>query len=163
MGFKGFELPHQNPCFFCEVVRNGQPHDFVCETDTLLVRVNGRQFLEGQCVVIPRRHAATVFDITDAELVAIAQTSRCVGKAIAKAVGADGLLIYQNNGVASGQEVPHYHLHVVPQWKADSPVGKFPPHIARAENLGFEKVRPIILNTGQIREMSARIRSHLEI
>ncbi len=27
----------------------------------------------------------------------------------------NGLTIYQNNGVASGQEIPHFHVHVVPR------------------------------------------------
>lgn len=26
-----------------------------------------------------------------------------------------GILTFQNNGVYSGQEVPHYHFHVVPR------------------------------------------------
>jgi diadenosine tetraphosphate (Ap4A) HIT family hydrolase len=42
----------------------------------------------------------------------------------------DGVLLYQNNGVGSGQEVPHFHLHVVPR-TATSDSGFGPPHIAR--------------------------------
>jgi histidine triad (HIT) family protein len=31
------------------------------------------------------------------------------------------LNIFQNNGVASGQSVPHYHVHVVPRYPGDLP------------------------------------------
>ena len=44
----------------------------------------------------------------------------------------DGLLLYQNNGVGSGQEVPHFHLHVVPR-RHGSDWGFGPPHIRRLE------------------------------
>ncbi len=162
MTFEGFDLPIQDPCFFCDAVRNGQAQDFVYETDTILARVNGRQFLDGQCVIIPRRHAPTVFDLTEAELVEIAGVSQRIGRAISMAVDAEGLLVYQNNGIASYQEVPHYHLHLVPQWKTDNPIGKFPPQIARAENLKFEKVKPKVLTMEELRDMTSRIRAHLD-
>ena len=44
----------------------------------------------------------------------------------------DGVLLYQNNGLGSSQEVPHFHLHVVPR-TATSDWGFGPPHIARLE------------------------------
>jgi diadenosine tetraphosphate (Ap4A) HIT family hydrolase len=44
----------------------------------------------------------------------------------------EGILLYQNNGVGSGQEIPHFHLHVVPR-RAGSDWGLGPPHLARLE------------------------------
>ncbi|MDH3981670.1 MAG: HIT family protein, partial [Kiritimatiellaceae bacterium] len=35
------------------------------------------------------------------------------------ALGADGVNIMQNNGKASGQEVPHIHVHVIPRYEDD--------------------------------------------
>ena len=37
-----------------------------------------------------------------------------------KAFRPDGLTIYQNNGVAAGQEIPHVHMHVVPRYDDDA-------------------------------------------
>ena len=42
----------------------------------------------------------------------------------------NGVLLYQNNGIGSGQEVPHFHMHVVPRGR-ESDWGFGPPHIAR--------------------------------
>ncbi len=162
MNFDGFELPEQDPCFFCEVVRNGKPGDFVEETDAVIARVNSRQFLEGQSLVAPKRHAPTVFDLTESEMIQVLEVARRVGRALSIAVDAEGLLIYQNNGVASLQEVPHFHLHVVPQWKTTTAKGKFPPHIARAEGVRFDTVTPVHLTSAQIRGMTARIRANME-
>ena len=163
MSFDSFELPKQEPCFFCEIVRNGRPDDYVEETDAAIARVNPRQFLEGQCIVISRRHAPTVFDLTDSELVQVLWLARRVGRALSTAVKAQGLLIYQNNGAASLQEVPHFHLHLVPQWNSATPQGKFPPHIARSEGIPWKKVTPTWLTSEQIGLITAKIRANLEI
>lgn len=89
------------------------------------------------------------------------QVARQVGRALSVAVDAEGLLIYQNNGVASLQEVPRFHLHVVPQWKTDTPKGKFPLHIARAEGVRFDSVKPTRLTGEQLWAMTARIRAEM--
>jgi diadenosine tetraphosphate (Ap4A) HIT family hydrolase len=46
-----------------------------------------------------------------------------------------GILLYQNNGTGSAQEVPHFHLHVVPR-RAGSDWGLGPPHLARFASEG---------------------------
>ena len=37
--------------------------------------------------------------------------------AIKKAINADGISIVQQNGKAAGQDIFHYHVHVVPRFK----------------------------------------------
>ena len=97
--------------------------------------LNGRQFEVGQCVVIPRRHAGTILDLTAAEGAAIMHAAQRLTKIFADEYGPDGVLLYQNNGTGSGQEVPHFHLHVVPR-RAGSDWGFGPPHIERLEREG---------------------------
>ena len=100
-----FPLPQQDPCFFCEIVADPQAN-LVEETNLVFSRVNGRQYLEGQCVVVPKRHAPTLFDLSDLEVNEVLKLARRVGRAVSVAVGAEGLFLYQNNGVASGQGNP---------------------------------------------------------
>jgi histidine triad (HIT) family protein len=38
---------------------------------------------------------------------------------VKKATKADGINIVQNNGKVSGQEVFHYHVHVIPRFEGD--------------------------------------------
>ena len=161
MNYDGFELPERDPCFFCGIVRNVEPGDLVEETDAVIARVNTRHFLEGQCLVASKRQAPTLFDLTESEMLQMFQVARRVGRALSVAVDAEGLLVYQNNGVASFQEVPHFHLHVVPQWKTDTPKGKFPPQIERAVGVRFDMVTPTHQTSEQLRAMTARIRAKM--
>jgi histidine triad (HIT) family protein len=127
------ELPNGGPCVFCERVAGARDDWAVIAGDELTVAfVNPRQFEEGQLLVIPRRHAPTVLDLTDEEAGALMAAVRRLARALVDAFDPDGITIYQNNGVASWQEVPHAHVHVVPR-RHGSGWGEGPPHIAALE------------------------------
>ena len=123
------ELP-EGPCIFCERVAGGRSDWAVIDEDELTVSfINPRQFEVGQALVIPRRHAPTLLDLTDAEAAAVLQHARRLAQAMVDAFDPDGITLWQNNGVASLQEVPHAHLHVVPR-RYGSGYGEGPPHLA---------------------------------
>jgi histidine triad (HIT) family protein len=127
-------LPAMDPCYLCTIV-DGQPPGWnVVERDEWTVTIlNGRQFEIGQCMIVPIRHAPTLLDLTAREDAAVMAAAKRIMRAMIGAYAPDGVLLYQNNGVGSGQEVPHFHLHVVPRQR-DSDWGFGPPHIARLQN-----------------------------
>jgi diadenosine tetraphosphate (Ap4A) HIT family hydrolase len=126
-------LPRMDPCYLCEVVAAKAARWTVIDRAELTVTMlNGRQFEIGQCMVLPVRHAPTVLDLTTAEEAAVMAAAKRIAGVLVEAFAPDGVLLYQNNGTGSGQEVPHFHLHVVPR-RADSDWGLGPPHVARLE------------------------------
>lgn len=149
-----FELPVMTPCVFCELIAGRLDKGLVEETELTLTIVNIRQFEVGQALVIPRRHAPTILDLTDEESSAVMGAVRRVSAAMVKAYSPDGITLYNNNGVASMQEVPHFHMHVVPRRK-NSPWGAGPPHIAalerRSQNI-LDKVQVDIEREHEIAE-----------
>ena len=98
-----FELPKGDPCFFCEVIAGRREKGIIEETDRTVTLVNNRQYEVGQVLVVPRRHAPTLLDLTDEEATALMQATRRVAKAIVEAYDVDGMTLYQNNGVVSLQ------------------------------------------------------------
>ena len=104
-----FELPVMTPCVFCEMIAGRLDKGLVEQTAQTLTIVNHRQFEIGQALVIPRRHAPTILDLTDEESAALMGAVRRVSAAMVKAYSPDGITLYNNNGVASMQEVPHFH------------------------------------------------------
>ena len=128
-----FPLPAMDPCYLCEIVQGNSDRWNVIEHAELTVTLlNGRQFEIGQSMVLPVRHAPTLLDLTQREEAAIMAAAKRLTKVMVRAFAPDGVLLYQNNGTGSGQEVPHFHLHVVPR-RADSDWGFGPPHIAKLE------------------------------
>jgi histidine triad (HIT) family protein len=109
-------LPDMDPCYFCDIIGGSTERwNVVEETALTLTMLNGRQFEVGQCIVVPVRHAPTLLDLRVEEEAAVMAAARRAARALINAFDPDGVLLYQNNGVGSGQEVPHFHLHVVPR------------------------------------------------
>jgi histidine triad (HIT) family protein len=128
-----FPMPVMEPCYFCELAQRRVDGWKLLVEDLLTTTVlNGRQYERGQTIVFPRRHAATLLDLTSQEAAAVMLAAKRVGAAITRALAPEALLLYQNNGMLAGQEVPHFHLHVVPR-TAGSDWGLGPPHLARLQ------------------------------
>lgn len=126
-----FPLPQTLSCYFCAIVDGKtEPWNVIEQSALTVTLLNGRQFEVGQCLVLPSRHAPTLLDLTTEEDAAVMAAAKRVTTAMVESFSPDGVLLYQNNGVGSGQEVPHFHLHVVPR-RAGSNWGMGPPHLAR--------------------------------
>jgi histidine triad (HIT) family protein len=157
-----FELPQQDRCIFCERIASGRDDWAVFYEDaSTLAFINPRQFEEGQALVIPRRHSPTLLDLRDDEAASLMRAVRRVAIAMAAAFDPDGMTIYQNNGVASYQEVPHAHFHVVPR-RYGSGWGEGPPHLAKITTAEREeRFREGAAPIEQQRALAERIRAHL--
>lgn len=65
--------------------------------------------------MITRRHVAILLELTEPECTAVMLHARRVAPALVGACRPLGILTFQNNGVYSGQETPHFPLHVEPR------------------------------------------------
>ena len=123
------ELPVREPCPFCRNLRSEVLSDeprtkrlsYVDRDANVAAVVNPYQVSHGAVLVMPSRHAPAVLDLTEGEAESLARLIRRVAIAVHDALGPVGLNIYQNNGVAGGQSIPHYHVHVVPRYPGDRP------------------------------------------
>src|SRR5207344_773299 len=71
-------------------------------------------------LVMPKRHAATFFDLFEPERRAINQLLDELGAEIMKNdASVSGFNIGMNNGDAAGQTVGHAHVHLIPRRQGD--------------------------------------------
>lgn len=155
-------MPTGDPCYFCEIA-NGNAHQWqiVEKSDLTITVLNARQYEIGQCIVFPRRHAPTLLDLKSSEESAVMAAAKRTAAAFVDAYSPDGVLLYQNNGTGSGQEVPHFHLHVVPR-QPNSDWGVGPPPLARFEAEGrppkFDYSLPTDAKTATVEELRERLK-----
>ena len=91
------------------------------ENDVAVAIPDAFPIAEGHTLVIPKRHVASIFDLSEDEQAAV---SRLVAQVRAKLMAdltPDGFNIGANDGVAAGQTVMHAHIHIIPRRKGDSP------------------------------------------
>lgn len=131
------ELPIRDPCDLCMAVRE-ETWKIIEESEHTLTVINPWQFEVGQCCVITRRHVATLLDLSDPECSAVLLSAKRVAEALVRTYRPLGILTFQNNGVYSGQETPHFHFHVVPRQKG-SDWGIGPPQLATFDGAGRER------------------------
>ena len=106
-------------CLFCQISAGDIPARTVYTDSDVLAFLDVNPLSPGHTLVIPRAHHATI-DAAPAEtLGAVFGTVGTITPAIEAAVDADASNIGINNGSASGQEIPHLHVHIVPRFRDD--------------------------------------------
>ena len=117
----------QNP--FAKIIRGELPADKVYEDAEVVAFLSTNQKAPGHVLVISKTsQARNILDMSPADLTRVMLVAKRVASAERIALGADGLIVQQNNGAAAGQTVFHLHVHVIPCWN-----GK-PPSFARVKS-----------------------------
>jgi histidine triad (HIT) family protein len=104
-------------CIFCKIARKQAPSSIIYEDDTVVAFLDIRPLNLGHSLVVPKAHYVDIFDIPEKELCNVHETSKLISSAIKKATKADGISIIQQNGKSAGQDIFHFHVHVVPRFE----------------------------------------------
>jgi diadenosine tetraphosphate (Ap4A) HIT family hydrolase len=75
----------------------------------------------GHVLVIPRRHVADIFELTESELREVLRLLSQARQRIAADFAAAGVNVGVNVGDAAGQTIAHAHLHLIPRYTGDVP------------------------------------------
>jgi histidine triad (HIT) family protein len=119
-------VPRTHDCVFCRIISGEAPASPVLDRPTVLAFMDQRQSVRGHVLVVPRRHVASLHELDASlagELMAVAVE---VARAMHAAWAPEGLSLWQSNGEAAGQEVPHVHLHVHPRRLGDGLLQIYP-------------------------------------
>jgi len=107
-------------CIFCKIITRVLPGYIIAEDANTIVFVS----LEGHPIVAPKEHIPDIFGLNDELASMIMNTAREVARATKEGLAADGIYVTQTNGVAAGQSVFHYHMHVHPKWSDGRPMDR---------------------------------------
>lgn len=82
---------------------------------------DGFPVAEGHTLVVPKRHVASLFDLSDVEQTALWRLVAQVRAGLLAGLKPDGFNVGVNDGAAAGQTVMHAHVHVIPRRAGDVP------------------------------------------
>jgi len=128
-------------CIFCKIVKGEIDSAKIYEDENTFAFLDINPLTKGHCLIIPKEHFENIFDIDAKILEKIIITAKDVSEKIKKSLKADGLNLLQSNGSKAGQEIPHFHLHIIPRYKNDGVVGNW-GHI-NPKKTNFEELKKL--------------------
>ena len=105
-------------CPFCNLAKHVE---IICESEICVAFYDGYPVSPGHALIIPKRHVASYFDLTDEERKAMNMMLLDVKLKLDGRFHPDGYNIGINVGEDAGQSVFHCHMHLIPRYKGDVP------------------------------------------
>ncbi|MCX7140634.1 MAG: HIT family protein [Proteobacteria bacterium] len=128
-------------CIFCRIIEGTIPSTRVHEDELTLAFMDIGQVNPGHVLVTTRTHVENIFGLDNRLAAAVFQTTTRMARAIESVYSPDGVSLYQANGVAAGQTVFHFHLHLVPRYDGDGMQLTWPAKNPPREQLETEAAR----------------------
>lgn len=106
-------------CIFCAIVAGEAEAFVVGSSPTAVAFLDIAPLSRGHTLVVPTRHVTDLLEGGADVLHEVAPLVEETARLLVGRLGADGLNLFQSTGTAAGQEVPHFHVHLVPRWRDD--------------------------------------------
>ena len=101
-------------CIFCDF-KNDERGAAIFENELCVCIELFETILVGSCIIIPKAHKLTLFDLSYEEWEATKQLIDRAKCYIDEKYSPDGYNVGWNCGAVGGQEVFHSHLHIIPR------------------------------------------------
>ena len=106
-------------CIFCKIVAGEIPASKVYEDDHFLAFLDISQVTPGHTLVIPKKHARHLLEMTPDETAALFNIVSRVTKKVESATRPQGMNIISNMEEIAGQSVFHTHVHILPRYSQE--------------------------------------------
>jgi histidine triad (HIT) family protein len=106
-------------CVFCRIAEGQIAAEVIAREDGTTAFLDVAPLADGHVLVIPDVHVGRVEDLDTATAAALFRAVQRLVGPVRTALGADGTTIGINDGDATGQTVPHVHVHIVPRRSGD--------------------------------------------
>lgn len=126
-------------CIFCKIIKGEIDCAKVYEDSDVLAFLDVFPLTKGHSLVIPKTHFENIFDVSEDALQKVIVVAKQISGKIKTNLQADGIRLSQSNDKAAGQEIMHFHLHIIPRYKDDgismNETGRTHPQKADLEEL----------------------------
>jgi histidine triad (HIT) family protein len=100
-------------CLFCKIVNKELDSEIVAESEGAVAFKDINPAAPTHILVVPRRHIASVADLSESDGVLLAELFQMIKQVAADAGIADSHRVVSNKGKGAGQSVFHLHFHVL--------------------------------------------------
>ena len=102
-------------CIFCRILNGEIPAAYVYRDEKFVAFLDIHPINKGHVLLVPRLHAEKLVDLPEDILAAELPVAARIARGVLSATGTTAFNLFNTNGAASGQEVYHHHLHIIPR------------------------------------------------
>lgn len=107
-------MNENKPCPFCNLERKK-----ILESEMSFAIYDGFPVNEGHALIIPKRHTANYFDLTNEEQADCFRLLNEIKAIVQEKYNPAGFNVGININESAGQTVPHVHIHLIPRYEGD--------------------------------------------
>lgn len=101
-------------CVFCKIIAGEEMVSLVHEDELALAFLDIQPLSPGHLLVVSREHYPTFFDLPPDVAAHCMELARRIAPGLRRATAAAAVNLFCANGRAGGQDVLHFHLHLIP-------------------------------------------------
>ena len=105
-------------CIFCKIIAGEIPSNTIYEDEAFKVILDLAPAAKGHALILPKEHYADIYEIDEEVAGRAMKLAKKLAIHMTKVLGCDGFNILQNNREVAGQTVFHFHMHLIPRYKA---------------------------------------------
>jgi diadenosine tetraphosphate (Ap4A) HIT family hydrolase len=114
-------------CIFCRIIGGEEMVSIVHEDDRAIAFLDTQPLSAGHTLVVSKDHYPTFFDLPDDLAAHCLALARRIGPGLQRATRAAAINLFSANGKAGGQDVQHFHFHLIPVRQGDDFPLQLPP------------------------------------
>ncbi|MBD5485539.1 MAG: HIT family protein [Lachnospiraceae bacterium] len=121
-------------CIFCKIANGEIPSQTLYEDETFRVILDLGPATKGHALILPKEHYANLYELPETTAGEAMKLAKKMAATMTERLGCEGFNLVQNNGDLAGQTVFHFHMHLIPRYRADGQkIGWKPQEVSQAE------------------------------
>lgn len=109
-------VPH---CIFCDLIHGAAEVSICYEDATAIAFMDIQPVNPGHVLIVPREHYESLVDLPHDVGMHLFEVAMRLAAVVRRVSGCEGMNMVVNSGEAAGQDVFHYHVHVIPRRRDD--------------------------------------------
>lgn len=106
-------------CIFCEIVHGAGEASICYEDSESIAFMDIQPVNAGHVLIVPREHYESMNDVPESVALHLFQVALRLGPVVRRVSRSHDLNVVVNSGEAAGQNVFHYHVHLIPRKAGD--------------------------------------------
>lgn len=107
--------PNQNPnCVFCRIIGGDETVSIIHEDEEVIAFLDVQPLHRGHVLVVPKAHYKNLFYVPEELATRTFAVAKRILPGLRRATGCRAVNLFSPNGADGGQDVFHFHLHLIP-------------------------------------------------